>query len=97
MNHQGFGDFHHLALCHAEGFYLGSRIGIQTDFLQMVASLFDHGAIIDYAPHFARLPRHEQVFRHAQIRDQIQFLMNDADSHILRVLGIPRYEGLALV
>ena len=93
---QCLGNFHHLLLADGQQAGFGFRIDIvSTQRRQLRRCLAPHTGAVDHAE-TGRLAAEEQVFHHRQLRNQVQFLMDDGNAAGLSLTGGADLHRLAI-
>ena len=85
---KSLGNFHHLLLGNAQGGNLRIRADVGFQEIQTFLGILPHFCFVDVSAFQQRLPPQIDVLRHCQVGNQIEFLIDNRDSQILRILGV---------
>ena len=77
-------DFHHLLIADGELAYQTVALKAQVQLREQLVRFGVHGFPVDFAKPVHKLTAEEDVLRNGELRDQVQLLVNNADTRFLR-------------
>ena len=96
VEEQGLGNFHHLLLAHLQ--VANQRVGrnVELEPVEQLLGLAAHLLLVERAPAGGNFPAQKDVFRDAQVRNQVQLLVNDGNAGLLGLarIGKPHLPAL---
>ena len=88
-------DLAHLLFPDSQVTHPGSGIDIDVKFIEQFLRFLDHFPVIDHES-LLEFTSDENVLRHGEVAYHIEFLMDDDDSRLLRVMRIVEFDFLSL-